>query len=120
MSEAAAVAPGPSIRRPRISRLLIVFGALALGVPAGFIFAHAVRVPMVKSLEDYQPAIITHVFDRNGVPFADYAIQKRIVVGKRDISPLLAQAIVATEDGDFYHHGGINPKAIARAALKDI
>ncbi|MGZ4779646.1 MAG: penicillin-binding protein 1A [Thermoanaerobaculia bacterium] len=101
-------------------RVLLVVLALALGVPAGFIFAHAVRVPMVKSLEDYQPAIITHVFDRNGVPFADYAIQKRIVVAKKDMAPALVQAIVATEDGDFYHHGGVNPKAILRAGLKDL
>jgi len=116
-------APAPATApRPRSgpSRLLIVFTAVALGVPAGFIFAHAVRMPVVKSLEDYQPAIITHVFDRNGVPFADYAIQKRIVVPKRDMAPALVQAIIATEDGDFYHHGGVNPKAIARAALKDM
>ena len=121
MSDAVAAPAAPSpARRLAPSRLLVVFIAVALGVPAGFIFAHAVRVPMVKTLEDYQPAIITHVFDRNGVPFADYAIQKRIVVSKRDISPQLVQAIIATEDADFYHHGGINPKAIARAALKDM
>src|SRR6476646_7845263 len=101
-------------------RILFVVLAIILGVPAGFIFAHAVRVPQVKTLEDYQPAIITRVFDRNGVPFADYAIQKRIVVTKTDISPLLVQAVIATEDADFYQHGGINPKAIARAAFKDM
>jgi penicillin-binding protein 1A len=117
----SAPAPATALRpRSGRSRLLIVFMAVALGVPAGFIFAHAVRMPRVKSLEDYQPAIITHVFDRNGVPFADYAIQKRIVVPKRDLAPALVQAIIATEDGDFYHHGGVNPKAIARAALKDM
>jgi penicillin-binding protein 1A len=27
---------------------------------------------------------------------------------------------VATEDADFYHHGGFNPKAIARAGLRDL
>src|SRR5207302_7820123 len=42
------------------------------------------------------------------------------VVAKRDMAPALVQAVVATEDADFYHHGGINPKAIFRAALKDI
>ncbi len=103
----------------RRSRLLAVLVFLALGVPGGFVLAHAVRMPMVKSLEDYSPALITRIYDRNGVPFAEYAIQKRIVVSKRDISPLLVAAIVATEDADFYHHGGVNPKAIVRALLKD-
>ena len=102
------------------TRLLILTAAFILGVPAGFIFAHAVRVPQVKSLEDYQPAIITRIYDRNGVAFAEYAIQKRIVVTKRDISPWLYKAILATEDADFVNHGGVNPKALMRAAIKDI
>ena len=117
VSQTATATPAPARRR---SRLLILFVAFALGVPAGFISAHAVRVPVVKRLEDYQPAIITRVYDRDGVPFAEYAIQKRIVVAKRDMAPMLVNAIVATEDADFYQHGGFNPKAILRAGLKDL
>ncbi|HEY0157488.1 MAG TPA: PBP1A family penicillin-binding protein [Thermoanaerobaculia bacterium] len=104
----------------RKSRLLLLFVAAALGIPAGFLFAHAVRMPVVKKLADYQPAIITRVYDRNGVPFAEYSIQKRIVVSKRDMAPVLIQAIIATEDSEFYKHGGVDPKAIVRAAIKDI
>ena len=110
--------PAAPISR-RKSRLLIVFVAIVLGIPAGFLFARAISMPMVKGLEDYQPAIITRIYDRNGVPFAEYSIQRRIVVTK-DISPYLVQAIIATEDADFYKHGGINPKAILRAGLKDL
>ena len=91
-----------------------------MGIPAGFLSAHAVRMPTVKALADYQPAIITRIFDRNGTAYAEYSIQKRIIVGKKDMSPYLVNAIVATEDAEFYRHGGINPKAILRAALKDI
>ena len=104
----------------RGSRLLVVLVAVLLGVPAGFTLAHAIRVPMVRALENYQPAIITRVYDRTGIGFAEYSIQKRIVVRKNEISPWLVDAIVATEDADFFHHGGINPKAILRAALKDL
>jgi penicillin-binding protein 1A len=104
----------------RKSRLIFIGIAIILGIPGGFVLAHAIRVPLVKSLENYQPAIITRIYDRNGIGFAEYSIQKRIVVAKRDMAPALVQAVVATEDADFYHHGGINPKAIFRAALKDI
>ncbi len=117
MAEEQIIPQTPS-RRGR-SRLLVVLIFIALGIPGGFVLAHAVRMPMVTSLEDYSPAIITRIYDRNNVPFAEYAIQKRIVIPKRDMSPLLVNAIVATEDADFYHHGGINPKAILRALLKD-
>jgi len=104
----------------RKSKLILLGIAIILGIPGGFLLAHAIRVPLVKSLENYQPAIITRIYDRNGIGFAEYSIQKRIVVAKRDMAPALVQAVVATEDADFYHHGGINPKAIFRAALKDI
>jgi penicillin-binding protein 1A len=107
-------------RKRRRTRLIILLIAIVLGIPGGFLLAHAIRVPLVKSLENYQPAIITRIYDRNGIGFAEYSIQKRIVVAKRDMAPALVQAVVATEDADFYHHGGINPKAIFRAALKDI
>jgi penicillin-binding protein 1A len=102
------------------TRLLIIAAAIVCGVPAGFTLAHAIRVPVVKSLQNYQPAIITRIYDRNGVPFAAYSIQRRIVVTKREMSPWLVKAIIATEDADFYQHGGINPKSILRAAVKDI
>ncbi len=110
-------APPPSRRK---SRLLILFVAIALGVPAGFLSARAIRVPMVKRLEDYQPAIITRIYDRNNVPFAEYSIQRRILVRNNDMSPWIYKGILATEDADFEHHGGINPKAILRAGFKDL
>ncbi len=113
------VQPAAPPRRTR-SRLLIILLALVCGIPAGFTLAHAISVPVVEKLQNYQPAIITQVYDRNGVPFAEYAIQKRIVVTKGEMSPWLVNGIIATEDADFYHHGGINPKAILRAALKDM
>ncbi|KRK70318.1 transglycosylase domain-containing protein [Lacticaseibacillus nasuensis] len=34
-----------------------------------------------------------------------------------DISPYLKQAIVATEDEDFYHHDGVVPKSVLRAVI---
>src|SRR5687768_12721243 len=98
----------------------MLLAAAVLGIPAGFLFAHAVRMPQVKKLADYQPAIITRIYDRHGVPFAEYSIQKRIVVPKKDMSPLLVQAIIATEDSEFYKHGGVDPKGILRAALTNI
>jgi len=102
------------------SYLLLILAAAILGIPAGFLFAHAVRVPRVKTLADYQPAIITRIYDRTGIPFAEYSIQKRIVIPKKDMAPVFVQAVIATEDSEFYRHGGVDPKAIARAVIKDV
>lgn len=118
MSEQQLIPEAPRSRRRTI--FVVLFLAALLGLPAGFVVAHAIRVPTVKSLEDYQPAIITRIYDRQGIPFAEYSIQKRIVVTKRDMAPMLVNAVIATEDADFYKHGGFNPKAIIRALIKDI
>ena len=74
-------------------------------------------MPQVRRLADYQPAIITRIYDRNGVPFAEYSIQKRIVVPKREMAQVFINAVVATEDSEFYKHGGFDPMAILRAAI---
>ena len=118
MTEHQLVPQAPPSRRR--SRLLLLLVAGALGIPAGFLFANAVRRPEVKKLTDYQPAIITRIYDRNGVPFAEYSIQKRIVVPKRDMAQVFVNAVIATEDSEFYRHGGVDPKAIARAIIKDV
>ena len=34
--------------------------------------------------------------------------------------PVFVEAVIATEDSEFRDHGGVDPKAIARAVLKDV
>ncbi len=102
-----------------MSRLLPLIVVLALGVPAGFLGARMIRIPLVEKLETYRPSIITRLYDRNGRVFSDYAIQRRIVVPLREMAPSLVHAIISVEDSNFYEHGGIDPKAILRAAIKD-
>lgn len=112
--------PVPPAPRPRPrSRLGLVLVALGLGVPSGFLFARMVRIPLVETLDTYQPSIITRVHTNSGQILAEYSIQRRTVVLKKDMSPWLVNAIVATEDAGFYRHGGVDPKAILRAAVKD-
>jgi len=116
-------APDPSPRLPgqrRISRFLLLFVAFALGIPGGFLFARIVRMPLVESLDTYRPSVITRLHTRDGRVFAEYSIQRRIVIPKREMSQHLVDAIISTEDQHFYEHGGIDPKAILRAGIKDI
>lgn len=94
--------------------------AVALGVPGGFLAARVIHVPLVETLDTYRPNVITRLLSRNGTAFAEYAIQRRMVVSKKEISPYLIDAIIATEDASFYQHGGVDPKAVMRAIYKDV
>lgn len=117
--QASQLPPAPTPRKRR-SRLLPILIALALGVPGGFLFARIIRIPAVDKLDNYRPNIITRLYSHDGRVFADYAVQRRIVVPKGEMAPMLVNSIIATEDANFRRHGGIDPKAILRAAVKDI
>ncbi|HVT45526.1 MAG TPA: PBP1A family penicillin-binding protein [Thermoanaerobaculia bacterium] len=122
MDENSSPEPSPATRKrkQRTSRLLFVFVAMALGVPTGFLFANLIRIPLVETLDTYRPSVITHLYTKDGESFAEYAIQRRIMVRKKEMSPWLVNSIIATEDANFYGHGGLDPKAILRAGIKDI
>lgn len=49
-----------------------------------------------------------------------YSRANRIFVGYDDLSPWLVKALVATEDERFYHHSGIDYRALARAVVKRV
>ncbi|MBI2213721.1 MAG: PBP1A family penicillin-binding protein [Acidobacteria bacterium] len=110
----------PPKRRKLRSRLLPLFVVMALGVPGGFLAARIIHIPLVETLDTYRPSVITRLYSRDGRPFAEYAIQRRMMVSKKEMSPYLINALVATEDANFYVHGGIDPRAVARALYKDL
>ena len=46
--------------------------------------------------------------------------EDRELVSYKQIPPILREAVIATEDKDFFKHGGVDPMGIARAAVSDI
>ncbi len=60
----------------------------------------------------------TRIYDRNGNLLNetfDPNEGRRVIVPLARISPYLQQATIATEDANFYRHGGVDPVALARA-----
>jgi penicillin-binding protein 1C len=67
--------------------------------------------------------VSSHLFDRHGRPLRAYLGNDerwRIPVTLDEVSPWLVKATLAVEDERFFHHGGIDPLAVARAALTNI
>ncbi len=79
-----------------------------LGSVAGGYATEFVRVPRVSLLATYRPDIITEIVARDGSTIARYAIERRILVHRSAIPAVVRNAIVATEDKNFYHHGGVD------------
>ena len=105
----------------RVARVLLLALAVAaaLGALAGYAGAHLIRIPRVEELATYRPDIITEIRAADGSTIARYAVERRILIPASAIPDVLRRAIVATEDKNFYRHGGIDLVRIVSAGAKD-
>jgi penicillin-binding protein 1A len=109
----------PRGSRVAASLVLPLAAAVLLGVAAGYAGAHLIRIPRVETLATYRPDIITEIRAADGSSIARYAVERRILIGRKEIPDVLRNAIIATEDKNFYRHGGIDVVRMASAAAKD-
>jgi penicillin-binding protein 1A len=109
------------VRVARRAVIAILFVAAALlGTLGGVVFAYSTDLPEIETLDDYRPSIITRVLARDGGVVAQFATERRVVVGYDDIALPLRQAIIATEDAGFEEHFGVNVARIIAAVLRDL
>jgi penicillin-binding protein 1A len=110
-------------RKKIIKTALVVFivgSVCMLGTMLGAYIAILRNLPDIAQLEEFEPSIITYIFADNGEVVGEYAIEKRIEVPYQEIPEVLKEAIIATEDPRFFHHGGIDFRGILRAVKEDI
>ncbi len=55
----------------------------------------------------------------DGTVLATFYDQNRVIVPLTEISPLLADAVIATEDKRFYQHAGVDPTGMLRAFVRN-
>ena len=91
-----------------------------LGALAGSVATNFVRVPRVSALETYRPDIITEIRGTDGTTIARYAIERRILISRSDIPAVLKNAIIATEDKNFFRHGGVDLRRTASAFFANL
>jgi penicillin-binding protein 1A len=64
----------------------------------------------------------TKIYDRTGkvLLYEIYGEEKRTFVSLDKIPKYLKEAVICAEDSNFYHHFGVDPKALVRAILSDL
>src|SRR4029077_5917057 len=109
------------IRVAQQAGLVILFVVAALlGTLGGVLFAFAGDLPEISALDDYRPNTITRLLARDGQTIGEFATERRVVVGYNDISPVLRNAIISTEDAGFNEHFGLSMSRILVTILKDV
>jgi len=113
--------PAPNPRRHRGLRwalwLVVPVAAVVIGGVVGFVYAFA-KVPLPDKVPTAQAIVI---LNRVGQELATLTPEEnRREVPLRDISPAMRAAVVAAEDRDYYHHGAISYRGLARAAVANV
>jgi penicillin-binding protein 1A len=107
----------------KTQRRTLILGALLLPAAlGGLALGHGLKLdlPDVEALDRYTPPLNTRVLAADGATIGSFGEQRRTLLAQKDIPKVFLQALVAVEDSNFYEHGGIDFKGIARAAWHDL
>jgi 1A family penicillin-binding protein len=96
--------------------LFLIFSFLSL-----FIY-YAKDLPRPEKFIERELFESTRIYDRSGqvLLYEIYGEEKRDWVSLEEIPEYLKQAVIATEDANFYQHSGIDLKGIINAALANL
>src|SRR5579883_202157 len=114
---------GEAANHKLVGRVLLGFLVLAaalVGATAGLLLVYSTDLPQVEELEHYRPSSITELYDDQGRVIGSFALQRRVVASYDDYPQVLRDALISTEDKDFFQHSGIDYWRIVGAAYRDI
>jgi penicillin-binding protein 1A len=112
------VAGKRSFLRRRWWLLVLLIPVVLMAFVAVGLFVAYARLKLPDTLP---PVQTTYIYDRNGHPITTlHGAVNRTEVPLDRISRNLTDAVIATEDHDFYNHPGVDVMGIARAAYTDL
>jgi penicillin-binding protein 1A len=96
-----------------------LFMAISL-VAAGFhhVYYDRTNLPDIGPFTRFEFPTIGHIHDANGQPLFELAKEYRRNIRYEDIPPVLRDAILATEDKNFFTHSGVDYSVIPRMLRK--
>ncbi len=98
------------------------FVMLASFMLAGFIGVnlYLASLPPIQHLEDFKPNVVTKFYSSDGEVIKTFTAYKFEKVNISDVPDNIKNAIIATEDKNFYHHRGYDPIGLARSMIVNL
>jgi len=96
-----------------------VFLAIVVALATAAVVVSA-QLPELDEITHYQPRQPLEILTRDGVELAQFGPERRRFVPLAQFPKVLQQALLATEDADFYSHSGVSLKGIARAFVSNL
>jgi len=94
----------------------ILWGMLLVGIVLGY---YAYNLPDISGINVIEKRPSMELTSRNGVRFASYGDLYGTMLTPEQIPTVMKQAVLATEDAQFYKHFGVNPVSLVRAMWRN-
>ncbi len=105
-------------------RWLVYAGIVGLVILLLFVFSVAMgafgKLPSQEALKNIKNHTASEVYSSDGVLLGKFYLENRTNVSIDEISPILLQTLIATEDARFYKHSGVDFYAMLRVFFKSI
>jgi len=93
--------------------LAVLFCLFLATAAAGYLyFAHG--LPSIEWARHYRPSIVSTVWSGDEQLAGEFYNERRVVVPYEKIPQRLKQAVIASEDKDFFEHGGLSFTGLVR------
>jgi penicillin-binding protein 1A len=96
---------------------IITLGCILIGWFIGLMITYYQEIPPLSELEGYKPSLTSKIYDINENLIAQLFLEQRTLVPLYKIPKYLKDAIIVTEDENFYKHWGIDFGGIIRAFI---
>lgn len=104
-----------------VAQIVFFLGSLGVLAAAILFFHYSTQLPDPSKLQQRNIAQTTKIFDRNNqLLYEVHGDINRKLVPLDQMPKYLKDAVIVTEDRDFYKHSGFNFKRMISAALQDI
>lgn len=97
---------------------------MVLGVLGG-IFGVIIFKELIKDMPELDTSLIygdelSVIYDKDGNVISEFGLEKRSWIEYEEISPVLVDAFIATEDSNFFKHKGVDFTRLAVAIINNI
>jgi penicillin-binding protein 1A len=109
----------PQLWKQRSTRtyLLTLSGVVLVGLYSAYLIS---GLPSLEQLEHPRQELATKVYSSDGETIDQFFIKNRTPVTLNQLPPQLVDALIATEDKDFYQHWGVDMSRFIRAMIKNV
>jgi penicillin-binding protein 1A len=102
-------------------RYKLVIAATVAAVAAGVYFVYILSgLPSLEQLENPRAELSTKVYSIDGEVLDRFFVKNRAQITLDELPPHITEALLATEDKNFYSHWGVDLPRFARAMVKNV